>query len=375
MKIILACLTILLWGCDLSKKQNPILKALNSDATAIQTVMHDLEAFEVQIKLSQIIKNSDTTLFTDYEFQIDPQEYFYPASTVKFPVSILTLEKLNENKSFTIDTPFYIEGDSISTTFRKDIRDIFAISSNDTYNRLFEFLGQDYINNTLNSKGLFASRITHRLSTNAAHNLNTKPLIFTLNDSTLISTSSITNSAFENLKLKKLKKGIGYLQKGDLINEPMDFSLKNYISINTLHNMMKRLIFPEAFSESERFNLTKEDRSFLINTMTILPRNAGYSDAEHYDSYVKFFIYGDNKQPMPDHIKIHNKVGYAYGYLTDCAYIKDTKANIDYILTATIHVNQNGIFNDDDYEYDAIGIPFLAELGRNIHEQLTRTNN
>jgi hypothetical protein len=63
-------------------------------------------------------------------------------------------------------------------------------------------------------------------------------------------------------------------------------------------------------------------------------------------------------------------VGYAYGYLTDNAYIIDTKNNIEYILTATIHVNANEIYNDDAYEYETLGIPFLAALGREIHHQI-----
>jgi len=28
----------------------------------------------------------------------------------------------------------------------------------------------------------------------------------------------------------------------------------------------------------------------------------------------------------------------------------------------------NGIYNDDQYEYDQIGVPFMAELGRKIYE-------
>jgi len=56
--------------------------------------------------------------------------------------------------------------------------------------------------------------------------------------------------------------------------------------------------------------------------------------------------------------------------LTDCAYIHDTKENIEYFLTATIHVNENQIYNDGVYEYDEIGIAFLAELGRVIHKYM-----
>jgi len=100
--------------------------------------------------------------------------------------------------------------------------------------------------------------------------------------------------------------------------------------------------------------------------MKILPREAGYDPEEYYDSYVKFFLYGDTEGPMSKDIVIYNKVGYAYGYLTDCAYIIDKKKKKEYIITATIHVNKNGIFNDDHYEYDTIGLPFLAELGRQL---------
>jgi hypothetical protein len=32
-------------------------------------------------------------------------------------------------------------------------------------------------------------------------------------------------------------------------------------------------------------------------------------------------------------------------------------------------VNKDGIFNDDAYEYEEIGIPFLAQLGREIYQQ------
>ena len=78
-------------------------------------------------------------------------------------------------------------------------------------------------------------------------------------------------------------------------------------------------------------------------------------------------MYGDNKADIPEHITIFNKVGIAYGYLTDCAYIIDEKSGIEFFLSATIHVNDNMTYNDGNYEYDDIGRPFLAELGRQVY--------
>ena len=43
--------------------------------------------------------------------------------------------------------------------------------------------------------------------------------------------------------------------------------------------------------------------------------------------------------------------------------------DIRFIISATILVNDNQIFNDDTYEYEQIGIPFLAQLGREFYEQ------
>ena len=40
--------------------------------------------------------------------------------------------------------------------------------------------------------------------------------------------------------------------------------------------------------------------------------------------------------------------------------------NDRFILTATMYVNDNNIINDDIYEYETIGIPFFASLGKEI---------
>ena len=83
----------------------------------------------------------------------------------------------------------------------------------------------------------------------------------------------------------------------------------------------------------------------------------------------KFFIYGDKKIEFDENYKIYNKVGFAYGQLSDVAYIK--RENISIILTATIDVNTNNIYNDDTYDYDSIGYPFLAEISREITKILS----
>ncbi len=359
----------LLWSC--SKKietRNPLEIVLSSENPKIKKVLDNIENFEVQIRFTQINRKNDSIHFVDYDFQVDQQQYFYPASTVKFPIAALALEKLNENKILNLYSRFYIEGDSIETTFANDVSKIFAISDNDANNRLFEFLGQDEINQRLLLKGIAPVRISHRLSVPNADDVTTKPLVVYLNDSTTTLLNSVISSPITPLELKSISKGHGFYVNDSLVNIPFDFSLKNYYPIDAQHAVLKRVIFPEKFKETERFNLTKEQHSFLLAAMHTLPTELGYDSQEYYDSYGKFFLFGDSKEPIPSTIKIYNKVGYAYGTLTDCAYIQDTKNEVEFLLTATILVNEDGIFNDNVYEYDAIGIPFLAELGRLLYE-------
>ena len=80
-------------------------------------------------------------------------------------------------------------------------------------------------------------------------------------------------------------------------------------------------------------------------------------------------MFGDNKEAIPQHIRLFNKVGLAYGYLIDNAYIVDFERGVEFMLTAVISANENGIYNDGQYEYDAVSFPFLANLGRVIYER------
>ncbi|NNE77170.1 MAG: hypothetical protein HKN31_08865, partial [Pricia sp.] len=222
------------------------------------------------------------------------------------------------------------------------------------------------INKSLADKKVGPIRIAHRLGYHS-DDVKTKPLVIYLNDSTTTLFNGTVNTSPKPLKLEGLLKGSGFYDGDSLIREPFDFSLKNYYPIDTQHGVLKRIFFPEQFPLDQRFNISKDQRDFLLTAMHTLPKELGYDPSEYYDSYGKFFMYGDSEKDIPNTIKIYNKVGYAYGTLTDCAYITDSENNIQFMLTATILVNKNGIFNDNTYEYDDIGIPFLAELGRQLY--------
>ena len=169
-------------------------------------VLHDPNYFEIQIQYSEI--NRDTTgkvYFVDYDFRNNPDAYFYPASTVKLPVAILAAEYLDSISSVGITTSYKIKGDSVLHTVEDDIRQIFSVSDNEAYNRLYELLGRDYINAKLDSKGISPVRISHRLAIENAGRQQRDTLVFYTERDTLYLGGG-KDSIIENLQIKKLRK-------------------------------------------------------------------------------------------------------------------------------------------------------------------------
>ncbi|MEZ4778724.1 MAG: serine hydrolase [Flavobacteriaceae bacterium] len=344
-------------------------KVLWSAHPAMLNVLHDPEKFEIQILYSEIQRDSlGSVTFIDHEFRNAPDTYFYPASTVKLPLAVLAFEFADQSEVIDIQTPYKIAGDSIIHTIEDDVRQIFAVSDNQAYNRLYELLGRDYVNIRLQNLGLGPIRISHRLEQENAGKQERDSLHFFWEKDTLYLGGG-KDSLIQSLDLKKLKKGIGFRKDEKLVNEPMDFSEKNYFPLVAQHNLMKHLFFPKHFPVQERFKISEKSLEILKKEMHTVPRNSGYNEMEFYDSYGKFFMYGDSKERIPDDFKIYNKVGYAYGTLTETAYIVDENKGIEFLLSATILVNNNEIFNDNTYEYETLGIPFLAQLGREIYLQ------
>ena len=333
----------------------------NSESELINYVYKNQEKFEVQIILTELKKRKNGFTIHKKKFNVDKKNYFYPASSIKLPIALLTIEKINENPNLNINSEFSIEGDSIITTFKKEITDLFIISSNESYNRLFEFLGQDYINKKLKQKGFKDFSISHRLSTKESDNLKTKEINFYRNGEINQIQKSINNKPLTKLNLKNLNKGVGFILDNELQNKSMDFSRKNYFSIEELNNILICLFFPEV-SKNKKFNLSKSQNLLIQKLMSSTPFEMGFDKNIYPNNYNKFFIYGDKDGMINDNI--YNKVGNAYGYSIDNAYIYNKNSDRHFVLTACIYTNANNILNDNYYEYDEIGIPFLAEIGR-----------
>lgn len=349
--------------------------------------LQNRDSLRIQVVYTQIDRDRrNRPRFTDYYFNVDRNLYFYPASTIKMPVAFLALEKLNNlgiNRNATFISEKKMDGQTAvyndptspdgRPTVEHYIKKLFLVSDNDANNRLYEFLGQQYIHEQLAKKGYPEAQIVHRLavSLTEAQHRNTNPVSFRDSSGKILYQQPNVASNYQYLERQDFV-GKGYMSGEQLINQPFDFSRKNRFYLTDLHQVLRSVMFPESVPKNQRFNFTEDDYRFLYQYMSQLPSETKYPDydlVEHYDSYVKFFMFGTQKKTaMPKHIRIFNKVGWAYGFLTDVAYIVDFEKNIEFMLSATIYCNKDGILNDNKYDFDEVGNPFLERLGNLVYE-------
>lgn len=361
-------------------------KLLQKHSKHLSEVMGNPEKYEVQILYTKIDRNKkNEPHFTTYGYRVNEKQYFYPASTVKLPVVLLALEKLNklgidkntpmftgaerpEQTSVNADTTAEDKFPSVAHYIRK----ILIASDNDAFNRLYEFIGQKELNDSLHAKGYTNTRITHRLESpmGTENNRYTNPVRFE-KDGKVVYEQAGKYSDQKYVSSTTILRGKGYLKNGILINEPFDFSEKNFFPLEEQHKLLKALFFPESVPPRQRFNLTKEDYRFVYQYMSQFPVEtefpAHYTD-DLYDGYGKFLLFGATKTRLPRHIRLFNKCGDAYGYLLDNAYIADFEKGIEFMLTAVIYCNEDQIFNDNQYDYETVGLPFMRDVGKAIFD-------
>lgn len=348
------------------------------------------DSLGVQIIYTQINRGrNNLPALTNYYFNVNPNKYFYPASTVKMPVALLALEKLHElnipglDRKNTMITESAFSGqtnvynDPTSEDGRPNIehyiKKIFLVSDNDAYNRLYEFLGQEYINEQLHQKRYNDVQLLHRLQLplTEEENRHTNPVnFFDTSGKLLYEKPALYNQ--QTYEARNTKLGKGYMSGDKLVNEPFDFSKKNRIALEDLHNILRSIIFPRTVPAEQRFNISDEDYQFVWKYMSQFLSETTFPDytdtADYWDAYCKFILYGSEKNKLPKHIRIFNKVGDAYGFLLDITYVVDFEKQVEFFLSSVMYCNSDGIFNDDKYDYDDVGYPFMKHLGQVIYD-------
>ena len=395
MKIRFFFVSIALFGLFLGNsaqhKTDQLLVDLFSNTKDQNThqVLADPGTYRYQIIYTQINRNEKgIPSFKNYYLNVDPDQYFNPASMVKMPLAFLSLEKLDELKKYGINKHTRMVFDSSherQVTLNSDsssadgypsiahfIKRAFLISENDPYNRMYQFMGQQEINKRLKAKGYTSTRITRQfMGYTEDQNRHTPPIRFLDKNGKLLYEQQAAYNVDSFQFPSPILIGRAHINRNDsLVEGPFDFTRHNNISLEDMQQMLQAIIFPESVNKNKQFKISNEDRLFLMQYLSQYPSETNYPKYDEkifHDSYVKFFFY-DSTHSIPKHIRVFNKVGWAYGFLTDVSYVKDTKNNIDFMLSATVYVNSDGIVNDSKYDEEKVGFPFLRSIGKTIYE-------
>jgi hypothetical protein len=386
---VLAGLLLFALSARAQSDANLLEKLMQQKPAQFGKILANPNEYRLQILYTQINRDKNNVPhFKEYSYRLNPKEYFYPASTVKMPLAFLALEKINnlKIKGLTKSTlmvydsvadrqePIYNNPYSINGTqnIEQAVKEIFLVSDNNAANRLFEFVTPHTVHEQLANKGYKDVYIRNRLELGrtAKENRSTQAIDFYNEQGKVIYHQPAAFNK-DSLPYYNAFIGNGYLNNQDsLIKGPLNFSEKNRIYLSDLTHILKSVLFFDQTPPSQRFNLTTEDRKFLLHYMHTLPNESQYptyDTANYWPSYCKFLYTGSEKGPFPSNVKIFNKVGDAYGFLLDIAYVMDPEKKIEFMLSAVIYCNSDGIINDSMYDYDSVGYPFYKNLGQLIY--------
>jgi len=395
--LFLAFLTVGLYSAlegDVMAQDELLLSILESHPGLAEVVDHAAD-YRLQVVLGLVEEGPDGALSLRQHGFRAGAEYFYPASTVKLFAAVAALQKVADLRQETglaidLDTPLVyhpqFEGEAMETedednlaggkiTVRHEVRKVFLVSDNQAFNYLYELVGQDGLAASLRRAGLDSPRVVHRLSElrTPEENLRSPRIDFIGEDFTYTLPERTAEPLAPAEPADRILVGKGYISGDEQIDGPMDFTPKNHFPLIDLQRGLCMLVRPEVDCGGPGFKLEDVDRKVMLEAMSQYPRESAnpiYDPEEYPDSYVKDLLPGLERVTPKERLRIYSKTGQAYGFSIENAWVVDTETGKGFFLAATLYTNENGVLNDDEYEYEGIALPFLADLGEAVARRL-----
>ena len=386
----------MLIGTDLiAQKTSRYLDSLLRASLPKYNSVFNNSKYKLQVIYTQITRNaSNAPSFRTFYWHADSMQFFYPASLVKLPVSIAAMEKINglkekgvdRNTTMITDSAFYCQKRVARDTTAENhqpslahyIKKMFLVSDNYSCARVYEFAGCDYLHERFARWGFPNIHIVNRLDAQCKGDTGkiTSPVRFLSSGGEELYSQPLTFAKYsEPYPLPQAKAGKAHTDdNGKRISGPKDFSRHNFLSLANCHEVFRRLVFWNHLKGKERYEISPDDWQFMMRYLGMYPRESDfpkYSDHKmFYDSFKKYFVYGAAVPVInSDSIRVFNIVGRAYGFLSDVAYIVDYRNNIEFLVSATIYVNERNIVGTGKYEYEQIALPLFRDISKVLYEQ------
>ncbi|MFM7725784.1 MAG: serine hydrolase [Flavobacteriales bacterium] len=328
--------------------------------------------------------------FIQHEFHAVDTNYFYPASIVKLPASIFAAEKIHALRTMGIDLYTRVSIDSSFSCQKAMKTDVYTndsiptigafiekalvVSDNPSYSRLYEFVGPEYFARRLSEMNMPHAQIVHRFSScDSAENRHTNGFRFLSPfGETLYSQPAAYMDGPRTKAMPHMGVGKMHVSGGKTIKAPKDFSNSNALPLRAIHAILMELIYPE--SQSFEYSISESQRAYLRRALTICPKDSNNrkiaGNKEFHDNYTNYFFFGNENKERTSNLEVCNIVGLSYGFMTDVAYVYDPDSQVEFFLSATLYCNESDVIGSGNYEYSAIGFPFMKELSLRVLDAL-----
>ena len=386
LSVLLFIVFLLLRCAAQSGDENALLKALHQHPGQFDSVLKKKEHYRLQIVFTQIDRDENNQPHLT-SYSLDTGKYFYYcASMIKLLESPLAIEKINLVKNFpiTVYDSMVVSGDPCGdqneAAYRKRgnfntpaqlIKEMMLVSNNHAFNPLYDFLGQRYFNERAHQLGYSSAVICNRFAgcDSFQNRIGSAVLFYDRGNGKM---KYLQESSFNPdqpvVSSMNTIVGKGFLN-GTNIDPPKDFAYNNYVSLGDLHSLLINLTFPQL--QEHKMDLSLGDYAFMRKYMGMYPRESVspvYDVAQYPDNKMKFFLSLADSIHSPKNIRVFNKVGLAYGFVTDCSYFVDTQNKVEFFLSCSMYVNEDEILNDGIYEYELTAFPFFRNLCNALYQ-------
>jgi hypothetical protein len=359
-------------------------------------LLKDPARFRLQILVAEVIAARGGARLERHGFRVDA-EYFYPASAIKLCAAAAALAKLGDlrrdsGRELGPQTPLWFgpltpgqsaagsdarNPDGGRLTFDFLLRAALTVSDNDTFNRLYDFVGQDELNERMWRAGLSSVRLRHRLEIALSEDENRRAPAVELRPEKQAPLRLPARSSALELEVPKvpgLLVGTAHVEGERRLEGPKDFSRKSRIALADLQNLLVAVLRPDIPAGVE-LGLTPSDRRILARALGGSAKDLGspaFVGEDFAEARFRPALSGVARVLGRARVDAFGKSGLAFGFQVENAYFVDKGTGRSFFLAAAIYANADGVVGDGLYDYDSVSRPFLADLGEVVARRLWR---
>jgi Beta-lactamase enzyme family len=340
--------------------KDSLVARLQNGSARFKQILAQAQTLNIQLAFTDLNAGSGTQYFRK------DAEWFAPASLVKLPLAALLLERFEREQidwqRISLAFPQMPECAANAPELRKPqrltrmIERALVLSDDSAYCGLFDALGPHYLQQRLQALGYRSAHIQSRFGNCGPEQSRITGPVQIIDSSTKIEAARPAFSLWRAPQPVLI--GKAWMRNGQLVRGAKDFSDSNHFALSELHDFLQRLIKADP-----AIKLSATARSFLLDAMRLDPSQSVYSNfSERKLGRTHFRLLAVGDGIWPKDLEVRNKVGWAYGFLSDMAYLKQGQREC--LVSCVMYLNKDQVLNDGRYEYDSIGRPFMAELGR-----------